>query len=292
MINVLMIGMLFLSTLSSFLASFYDAAVKKRENRVGRLVLLAICSLLILFVIFMPVSDTSRLNAGIGLLNTGEYLNAQRVFEELGDQEMLSEAQYAYAKHLLELGNWDTAIEIFTELGDYKDSQQYLQQAKLALSYSNSQIVDEEDIQAEQDKMYSLAYQYYNAGQYIQALNYFKILNGYKDSDTMIATCITAARKAAGCTISAGIKSALAIKNDGTIVYAGDSNYFDFSQWRDIISISHLGSIAIGLKSDGAVVSTGPYSVNVDDWCDIVSISAGERYVIGLKSDGTVIGTG
>ena len=295
MINKLMIGMVVLSIISTLFMFFHEFVVKKRKER-NHLLISTVCTLppilFTLFTIFMPISIDARLDMGIEMLNTGEYLKAEKVFEDLENQEMILEAKYAYAKQLYADENFEAAIEIFVELGKYKDSEQYLQRAELLMSSLNSHIVDNDNLQTEQSKMYSLAYQYYENGQYIQALDCFKALNGYKNSSEMMKNCILSVREKSAHTISAGIRLVLAIKNDGTIISAGDGNCFDFTQWKDIVSISNLGSIAIGLKSDGTVVSTGSYSIDVSDWTDIVSISAGERYVIGLKSDGTVVGAG
>ncbi len=292
MLNILLMTGMCLSTIISLLGLFWDIKKQERKHRISHLLLLAIPFLMVLFTIFMPASITSRINLGLSMLNSGEYLHAQNVFEELDNQEMVLESQYAYAKQLYRAENWDAAIEIFSELNDYKDSKQYLERAEMLKSMSISSTIIGDEFLAEQEKMYSLACQYYNAGQFIQALDYFKILDGYKDSNQMLEESRISARKAASHTISAGIRLVLAIKNDETILSAGDSRYFDFTQWKDIVSISNLGGIAIGLKDDGTVVSTGSYSVDLGNWSDIISISAGERYVIGLKSDGTVVGAG
>ena len=295
MINIIILGMVGLSIISALFTFFQDIVVQKRKQW-KRLLISTVCTFLpilfTLYTIFMPVSADTRLDMGIEMLNTGEYLNAEKVFAELENQEMILEAKYAYAKQLYVDENFENAVEIFVELGNYKDSEQYLQRAKLLMSSSNSHAVDNDNLQTEQSKLYSLAYQYYENGQYFQALDCFKALNGYKNSLEMMKNCIISVREESAHTISAGIRLVLAIKNDGTIISAGDSNYFDFTQWKDVVSISNLGSIAVGLKNDGTVVSTGSYSIDISDWADIVSISAGERYVIGLKSDGTVVGAG
>lgn len=292
MINILLMTGICLSTISSLFILFGDTIKQKRKHRAKYLILLTIAFLIVLLIIFMPASSTSRLKMGLDMLNSGEFLNAQGVFEELDNQEMVLESRYAYGKQLYKTEDWDAAIEIFAELENYKDSKQYLERAEMLKSLSDSSTIIGDEFLLEQDKMYSLACQYYNAGQFLQASDYFRMLDGYKDSSIMLERSIISARKAANHTISAGIKLALAIKDDETILVAGDSSHFDFTQWKDIVSISNLGSIAIGLKNDGTVVSTGPYSVDIGNWTDIVSISAGERYVIGLKSDGTVIGAG
>ncbi len=68
----------------------------------------------------------------------------------------------------------------------------------------------------------------------------------------------------------------------------------DVSHWDDIIAVSAGGNHALGLKSDGTVVSTGNGSNgqrNTSEWKDIVAIHAGLKQSFGLKSDGTVVMT-
>ncbi len=68
----------------------------------------------------------------------------------------------------------------------------------------------------------------------------------------------------------------------------------DVSHWEDIVAVSAGANHALGLKSDGTVVSTGNGSngqKNTSEWKDIVAIHAGLKQSFGLKSDGTVIMT-
>lgn len=71
--------------------------------------------------------------------------------------------------------------------------------------------------------------------------------------------------------------------------------------WTNIVQVSAGRLHAIGLKSDGTVVTCGrplfeeegdKGKFNVADWKDIVYVSADNQTTVGLKSDGTVIVTG
>lgn len=93
-----------------------------------------------------------------------------------------------------------------------------------------------------------------------------------------------------------GRSYALGLKSDGTVI----SKNFDYagnidtSNWSDIVAIDGATSV-IGLKEDGTVVSTGLNKWgegNVSDWKDIIAISTARLYTLGLKSDGTVVATG
>ena len=84
---------------------------------------------------------------------------------------------------------------------------------------------------------------------------------------------------------------------DGTVVSVGPNfGNCDFSNWKDISTISSAFGYAVGLKKDGTVLITGEIEDNrnlldVLCWKDIVKIDAGPRAIVGLKSDGTVVTT-
>jgi len=99
-------------------------------------------------------------------------------------------------------------------------------------------------------------------------------------------------------TISAGYSLSVALKNDGTIVYAAENiedNYFDEDEWTDLVEVSAGVYHVVGLKKDGTVVTAGENGDNqcdVEDWTNIVAVRAGEYHTVGLKSDGTVVAVG
>ena len=283
-----MISLMCISVAGSF-STFLGNALKETNRQRRNLMFLGIVLLsIILIAVFLSTPYITSLERGMNMLNDGEYASAQGIFEELDNQEMLLESKYAYAKQLFADGNIQAASEIFAELGNYKSSEQYLQRIQLIISATDGQ----NDLLSQQNETYSLAYHYYENGQFIRALSYFRALNDFEDSKEMVQKCVIYAREEAAHTISAGISSAIGIKNDGTVLSAGYYNYSDFERWSDIVSISNLGVIIAGLKSDGTVVTTGSYSVDVSNWSDIISISTGERYIVGLRSDGTVVGAG
>lgn len=93
-----------------------------------------------------------------------------------------------------------------------------------------------------------------------------------------------------------GRSYAIGLKSDGTVI----SKNFDYvgnidtSNWSDIVAIDGNSSI-IGLKEDGTVVFSGVNQWgegNVSDWKDIIAISTARLYTLGLKSDGTVVAAG
>lgn len=93
-----------------------------------------------------------------------------------------------------------------------------------------------------------------------------------------------------------GRSYAVGIKSDGTVI----SKSFDYigtidtSKWNSIVAIS-ADSAIIGLKEDGTVVSTGLNDNgegDVSEWKNIIAISTSRFCTLGLKSDGTVIAAG
>ena len=102
------------------------------------------------------------------------------------------------------------------------------------------------------------------------------------------------ARTPVNSLMAAGANHVVAIKNDGTVVAAGDNNYgqCNVASWSDIKTVSAGDEHTVGLKADGTVVATGNNNkgqCNVSGWSDIISVSAASCYTLGLKSDGTIL---
>lgn len=101
-----------------------------------------------------------------------------------------------------------------------------------------------------------------------------------------------------GSTLDASMEHTFAVRDDGTVLVAGDAPHLgivDVSEWRDIVSLSANFAHAVGLKANGTVVATGNNKYgqcDVSDWSKIAAVSAGECHTVGLKTDGTVIAIG
>ncbi len=87
----------------------------------------------------------------------------------------------------------------------------------------------------------------------------------------------------------------IAVRKDGTIataIFNDKENDWvssdNYSDWKDITSISVGDGMVVGLKKDGTVISSG---ANVSDWKDIIAVSAGDNFIAGLKKDGTFVST-
>lgn len=162
----------------------------------------------------------------------------------------------------LENGDYQDAIDIFTELDDYKDSLEYIEIAKQHLNnnlYENrNDILLDKSSKEDDIKLKQLKY---------------------------------------SNTISAGIRYTAAICNNGKVKFYGEDVDLkkEVENWSDIVSISVCGHLVIGLKNDGTVIHAGTISnqeINTNNWNNIISISAGQQYIVGLKSDGTLVSQG
>lgn len=77
-------------------------------------------------------------------------------------------------------------------------------------------------------------------------------------------------------------------KNNELDVYGDFKNKDDF---KDVVQVSAYDSHAVGLKSDGTVVTTDNNS-EVSQWKEIKAIAAGKNHTVGLTKDGTVVCAG
>ena len=190
--------------------------------------------------------------------------------------------KYNHAVSLLENGDYDNAIIVLSELGNYKDSVRKLTETKNIQKYNNANKLFEEK-------------------KYDEAATLFSELGDYKDSKEKYDNLIQHITTKASVVISAGCNHIVGLKKDGTVVATGSNNYGNdvyakgVSGWKDIISISAGLDHTVGLKEDGITVATGSNDYgqcDVSDWKNIIAISAGWTYTIGLKTYGTVVATG
>ena len=96
-------------------------------------------------------------NAGLALMDAGEYIEAADIFKSLGEYEdsevLASEALYREAQFLLSSGEYENAIKIFTELDSYKDSPQKLNQVCYQFA---EQLFSQEDYLAAKERYLEL----------------------------------------------------------------------------------------------------------------------------------------
>lgn len=122
---------------------------------------------------------------------------------------------------------------------------------------------------------------------------YFKKLDGYKESVANLRNIVNAYSGVVG----AGKSHSIALKDDGTVLFAGlnDRKQGDVSKWNDIIYIAAGGNHTVAVKRDNSVLATGDNSkgqCSVDKWSNIASVAAGDEHTVGVEKIGNVTACG
>lgn len=231
--------------------------------------------------------------------------------------------KYTKGLKLLEAGEYMEAIEVFTQLKGYRDSEKQTDlcvQMVTEEKYSRALLLYEQGCYAEAievftqlrdykdseehidlcnqmiaEEKYNKALLLYQEGKYVDAMGIFISLSGYKQSLHYLQTWNAT-------TISAGGDHTLAASTDGTVLSTINTSdicltpYYNTENLSNIVSVSEGYYHANALKSDGTVVYMGndadKYYNNISNWNNIVAIASGKNYTIGLKSDGTVLSVG
>lgn len=111
--------------------------------------------------------NSSKYTDAMTLYANGEWDQAVEIFMDLGNykdsQSMIQKSYYSKAKELAENGDYDTAIDIFTSLGNYENSQDMVNEC-----------------------LYSKAMQLVANKEFEVAIDTFQKLGGYKDSAQQI----------------------------------------------------------------------------------------------------------
>lgn len=146
-----------------------DKLVRSTKRKIQRrrvsLILtgIGVISILLFYVVLPFIKYSQASNS----LSTKEYDNAISLFENLGEyknaKELLNEANYQKANDLLANNLYVESIEIFTALQEYKDSENYLMEAN-----------------------YLLATQYVKEENFSKAVWLFENLGDYKDSKELL----------------------------------------------------------------------------------------------------------
>jgi len=184
----------------------------------------------------------------------------------------LEEQDYLRAERLLTEGRFQEAIDIFTALGDYKDSPDRVKECNYRWA--------EADLEA---------------GDLSMAAIRFGKLSGYLDAREQSLGVWD--QIAVRDTVTAGEYHTLSIRGDRTVAAAGYNQHgqCDVRGWSQIIAVSTSFDHSVGLRADGTIVAAGlnkDGQCNVSDWSNIVAVSAGWYHTVGLLPDGTVVAVG
>lgn len=249
-----------------------EIARKKRNIRQAALIAAALALTACIVFLLGVVRPSKLYQSASELFAGGEYPKAAQVFSDLGDYrdsvQMASEAFYRYGLEVSSAGAYWEVEPIFSKLGEYKDS------VALAKAVRQKWIIqNRERLSAESDQTV-----------------------GVKSDGTVVATGKNdyGELNVSGwhdiVAVASGTYHTVGLKSDGTVVAVGsnEDGQCNVSDWRDIVSISADYDHTVGLKSDGTVVLVGDSGRgNVSEWRDIVQVSAGGLYTASLKSDGT-----
>ena len=232
---------------------------------------------------------------------------------------IIPNSHYQKALSCMENGDYDRAMQLFSELAGYKDSAEKArtcsEQAVLENAYvdantllSNGQYDDAiaafreistykdaaEKIEQAKQLQYQDALAELENGNYEAAQTAFENLGDYADS----ANRVLEAQYAEAEQMLAGGQKAAAALAFGRLEKYKDAGLRSRELWNAIAvreTVSAGTNHTVGLKSDGTVVAVGLNGYgqcNVSDWSDIVAVSVGTNYTAGLKSDGTVVAVG
>lgn len=181
-----------------------------------------------------------------------------------------ADAVYQNAMNLYNSGRFEESIPLFEEAEGYKFFG---------------------DKKAELD--WCIAMSYCRQRQFDKAAPYFYAGKGYKESMANFKSIIEAYTGI----ISAGGAHTIGLKNDGSVLAAGDNSkgQCNVSDWYDITKIAAGGAHSVGIKRDKTVIAAGDNSkgqCGVDNWRNIIDISAGSAHTVGVENVGRVTAAG
>ncbi len=141
---------------------------KKKAKRKAMIICSVVVAVIIGIVLFVILGIPAlKRNNAEKLLSEGRYDEGYAIIMELDGQEGVNSHKYERAKVHLNNKEFDKAIEIFTEIGDYSDSSEQIIVCK-----------------------YSKAVSLMDSGKYEEALAVFEELGDYSDSKTQIEKCV------------------------------------------------------------------------------------------------------
>ncbi len=200
----------------------------------------------------------------------------------------IPEGKYNDAVSKYDSRNYAQAAEIFSELGDYKDS--YVKKANSLALLAFSELSDEQKLAL------------LKASKNIASLQIFSTdpaMIGVKSDGTAIVIGMSTDMKnsiadwSGIVAVSARNKHIVGLKRDGSVVAAGNNDYgqCDVSSWINMAEVSAGAYHTVGLTSAGTVNAVGSKSygqLEISGWSNITAVSAGDDYTAGLVKDGTV----
>lgn len=226
---------------------------------------------------------------------TDYYINFEELFEQIDgfkdskeyiekanallNEKNNNESIYKQAYDNYESNNYILAIQEFSKINDYKDSEDMLQKCRLELARLQQSTTISAGIRSS-----------------VGMIRHGKVYLAGDDEYSWESELETW-----NDIVSISVKGnfVVGLKEDGTVVMAGKvpEYYVGTKTWTDVIAISTGQQYIVGLRSDGTLVAqghNGDHQVDIDgdEWTNIVAISAGWRHTVGLDSNGEIHITG
>ncbi|SEA89495.1 hypothetical protein SAMN05216349_14613, partial [Oribacterium sp. KHPX15] len=150
---------------------------RKRKKALSIIAVLAIIGLVTALVVTKVIIPNEHYKNAVALKNAGNYEEAINAFSVLNhykdSEEQIKECKYYYAISLKDSGSFEEAITAFKQLNGYNDSAEQISSCEICIK----------------DKNYKAAVALKDAGSYAEAITAFEQLNGYRDSVEQINSC-------------------------------------------------------------------------------------------------------
>lgn len=237
-------------------------------------------------------------------------------------QRNIIKENYETGKRLLEIGNYDQAINYFNELKEYKDGENLLIQAQQGSIYVKAcellnnndyhnaieefeKIVDYNDsVEKIKIAKYELAISFYKSKKYDEAKPIFLELGDYEKSEYYLAKINLAQKEESqkiiydeACDLLKKEKFDEALENFKSIIDYRDSddkvkdceNQIKRRNLNNTISAGHRHTAAILSNGNAlAVGDTDNHKCDLKGFNDMVSIAAGGTFTIGFDKKGKI----
>lgn len=187
----------------------------------------------------------------------------------LSQKVIIPNYKYTMAMKLLEEEKYMESSIIFSELDDYRNSREQIDNIRLKLNTDMTFWADNYHLELKSDGKVDIKekeHSYYS---------------GVKEWTNIM-------------TVSLGANHIVGLKSDGTAVAVGINmnGQCDVGDWTDIIAIDAAYHHTVGLKKNGTVAVTGWNlygQCDVSNWTNIVAVYTSSTYTVGLKSNGEVV---
>ena len=247
-------------------------------------VIASIITVIVLFIIYQRVIKPSiEYNKAEELLVSGQYDDAILAFTELGNykdsNERIYQVYYEKGDYLHNMKDYDNSLIAYKEAGNYEDAKEKYDSEVNQMEISKIFAFEGVTVGLRKNGSVAVTGSHKNdEGYNIQSWR--DIIDIFSGRDWLDYETV-------------------GIKTDGKVISVckeNSHNKCNISEWSDIKDIAIADDFTFGLKKDGSILIAGKTSYSelhdATEWRDIIAIAAGNHHVVGLKSDGTVVALG